>query len=311
MMTRTATVRVVLPNERHQLHEGMYATAQVEVPAAASAILLPREAVIDSGTRQIVFVALGGGHFEPRQVTIGRTGHLANPAGSSADGPPPGDDLVQILTGLGGNETVVTSGQFLLDTESRTKEATQKFLRDRLAAAGGGAATPTGTAVPPPTGTRPAAAPADQRVDALYKAYLDFSNALATRDEPVSSAAIDAAAAAAAGGSEDARLKALVGAVHASVDDLAGKPVDKQREAFKRVSAAMARLAEAYPPSRAAGAAIYQFHCPMVDADWLQRSPDIANPYMASMRACGTATRKVTPEGVQILAPPAPGGGAP
>jgi multidrug efflux pump subunit AcrA (membrane-fusion protein) len=72
----------------------------------------PREAVIDTGTRQIAFVALGDGHFEPRKVRMGVTGD---------------NDRVQILEGLAPGETVVTSGQFLLDVESRTTEAIDKL----------------------------------------------------------------------------------------------------------------------------------------------------------------------------------------
>jgi Cu(I)/Ag(I) efflux system membrane fusion protein len=89
--------------------------------------LVPREAVIDTGTRQIAFVALGEGHFEPRKVRMGMMGD---------------DDRVQILEGLAPGETVVTSGQFLLDVESRTTEAIDK-LRQSPAASGG----PTGPGV--------------------------------------------------------------------------------------------------------------------------------------------------------------------
>ena len=73
---------------------------------------MPREAVIDTGIRQIAFVAEGEGHFTPRQVRMGIMGD---------------NDMVQILEGLAPGETVVTSGQFLMDVESRTIEATQKL----------------------------------------------------------------------------------------------------------------------------------------------------------------------------------------
>jgi multidrug efflux pump subunit AcrA (membrane-fusion protein) len=76
------------------------------------AVWVPREAVIDTGTRQIAFVALSDGHFEPRKVRMGVMGD---------------DDRVQILEGLAPGEKVVTSGQFLLDVESRTTEAIEKL----------------------------------------------------------------------------------------------------------------------------------------------------------------------------------------
>jgi Cu(I)/Ag(I) efflux system membrane fusion protein len=111
-MTRTATVRITLDNSNHELRPGMFATANIATTPISDAVWVPREAVIDTGTRQIAFVALPEGHFEPRKVRVGLMGD---------------DDRVQILEGLAPGETVVTSGQFLLDVESRTTEAIQKL----------------------------------------------------------------------------------------------------------------------------------------------------------------------------------------
>jgi len=111
-MTRTATVRITLDNPNHELSPGMYATVNIMTKPASDAVLVPREAVIDTGTRQIAFVEMAQGHFEPRTVRMGVMGD---------------DDRVQILEGLAPGETVVTSGQFLLDVESRTTEAINKL----------------------------------------------------------------------------------------------------------------------------------------------------------------------------------------
>ena len=116
--SRTAMVRVTLDNARHELRPGMYASAEIMTEMAADAILAPREAVIDTGTRQFAFVVKSQGHFEPRNVRLGLVGD---------------NDQVQIVEGLAPGETVVTSGQFLMDVESRTTEAIEK-LRN----AGGG-----------------------------------------------------------------------------------------------------------------------------------------------------------------------------
>jgi len=116
--TRTAMVRLVVPNPGLVLRPGMYASVEIDTEAPAPTPLVPREAVIDTGVRQIAFVAQDGGRFEPRQVTLG----------SEADG------IVQVLTGLRPGEEVVTSGQFLLDAESRTREAIAKHLARGLAA---------------------------------------------------------------------------------------------------------------------------------------------------------------------------------
>ena len=116
--TRTATARIELPNQDHQLRQGMYATVQILADPTPPAPIVPREAVIDTGTRQIAFVSAGAGKFEPRELKLGLEG-----AGG----------LVQVLSGLSPGENVITSGQFLLDAESRLKEAIQKHLASNLA----------------------------------------------------------------------------------------------------------------------------------------------------------------------------------
>jgi multidrug efflux pump subunit AcrA (membrane-fusion protein) len=96
----------------------MFAEATIEETAADDGILVPREAVLDTGQRQVVFVALGGGRFEGRDVQVGRTGIVAG-----------GDERRYVaVTGIGEKDAVVTSGQFLLDSESRLEEARRKFL---------------------------------------------------------------------------------------------------------------------------------------------------------------------------------------
>lgn len=111
-MTRTLMVRSTFDNPDFALKPGMYADANVIAEQVADTIHVPQEAVIDTGTKQIAFVAEGGGHFSPRTVRVG----------IRAD-----DDRLQIVDGLAVGETVVTSGQFLMDVESRTNEAIAKL----------------------------------------------------------------------------------------------------------------------------------------------------------------------------------------
>ncbi|HUO07764.1 MAG TPA: efflux RND transporter periplasmic adaptor subunit [Phycisphaerae bacterium] len=128
MESRTAMVRIVLSNEGHDLREGMFASAMFNATPAQEAVMVPREAVIDSGTRQIVFLSKGNGRFEAREVTVGLSG--------TADGQDAADRMVQVLSGLNGGETVVTSGQFLLDSESRLQEAIAKQDHNHMASPG-------------------------------------------------------------------------------------------------------------------------------------------------------------------------------
>jgi Cu(I)/Ag(I) efflux system membrane fusion protein/cobalt-zinc-cadmium efflux system membrane fusion protein len=113
-MARTETVRTVLDNPRHELRPGMYGTAEIVTRPIADTVVSPREAIIDTGTRQIAFVLdpASAGHFQPRKVRMGILGD---------------EDKVQVLEGLAPGDQVVTSGQFLMDVESRTTEAIEKL----------------------------------------------------------------------------------------------------------------------------------------------------------------------------------------
>ena len=110
--TRTARVRLEFHNPGYFLKPGMYATVEITSELMPSALLVPDSAVLRSGEKNTVFVALRGGRFEPRAVALGRR----------AEG-----DQSEVLSGLEENERVVTSGQFMLDSESQLREAIAKM----------------------------------------------------------------------------------------------------------------------------------------------------------------------------------------
>ncbi|MBU0507609.1 efflux RND transporter periplasmic adaptor subunit [bacterium] len=111
--TRTVTIRVDVPNPELFLKPDMFVTLDVATRARENALTVPREAVVRSGRRDLVFVALGEGRFEPRQVEIGL----------EADG-----QLFEIRSGVSEGETVVASAQFLLDSETQIQEALHKLM---------------------------------------------------------------------------------------------------------------------------------------------------------------------------------------
>ena len=112
---RDVKVRLEFPNPSLELKPGMYANVWIKTRAIADAILVPSEAVIRTGQRNLVFVTLGNGRFEPREVLIGE---------ESDDG------KIRIVSGLLENEEVVISAQFLIDSESRLQEVIQKMLQE-------------------------------------------------------------------------------------------------------------------------------------------------------------------------------------
>lgn len=121
--TRTATARLVLANPDRSLRPGMFVEVRLEAQLAEAAVLVPDVAVLRSGERNTVFIALDGGAFEPRQVELGQRSE---------------GNFYEVLSGLEGGERVVTSGQFMLDSESQLREAIQKMLRGAGAAPAAG-----------------------------------------------------------------------------------------------------------------------------------------------------------------------------
>ena len=118
--TRTARVRIVIPNADGALRVAMFANVQVDAAAGAGPVLsVPNSAVLDSGTSQVVLVARGEGKFEPRQVQLGVHG----------------DDWVQVLDGIKPGERVVVGANFLIDAESNLRAALQGFSQGAKAGA--------------------------------------------------------------------------------------------------------------------------------------------------------------------------------
>ncbi|MFN3077234.1 MAG: efflux RND transporter periplasmic adaptor subunit [Alphaproteobacteria bacterium] len=110
--TRTAQVRVEMPNREGLLRPALYATVEFVAPVAAGQVLaVPESAIIDSGKRQVVLIERAEGSYEPRAVKVG----------GRADG------YAQILNGVTSGEKVVVSANFLIDAESNLRAALGGF----------------------------------------------------------------------------------------------------------------------------------------------------------------------------------------
>lgn len=104
--TRTAKVRIELPNPDAAFKPDMYANVEIDA-RRGTALTVPEDAVIDSGARQVVLLALEEGHFLPREVQVGaRLG-----------------DRLEILSGLEEGDVVVSGAAFLIDSESKLRSA--------------------------------------------------------------------------------------------------------------------------------------------------------------------------------------------
>lgn len=127
--TRTLKARLSLANPDGVLRPGMYGQVEVANRAASTSLVVPSEAVVNTGDVSYVFLARGDGRFEPRRVWTGR-----------GDG-----DLITVLRGLAQGDTVVASASFLIDSESRLKAA--------IAGIGGASTTKPGSS---PSAAKPA-----------------------------------------------------------------------------------------------------------------------------------------------------------
>ncbi len=110
--SRTVQVRLEFDNADLSLKPGMFANVTLYVDPQSDAVVVPSEAIVRSGSREQVFIVREPGKFTPREVTLG----------VSAEG------LTQILSGVRAGEQVVTSSQFLIDSESKLREATAKMM---------------------------------------------------------------------------------------------------------------------------------------------------------------------------------------
>ena len=127
--TRTARVRMEFHNPGFFLKPGMFATVQVSSELDPSVLLVPDMAILRSGEKNTVFVALEAGKFQPREVILG---------------PQAENDMYQVISGLKEGERIVTSGQFMLDSESQLREAIQKMIEPRKSGEPGPGAHPAG-----------------------------------------------------------------------------------------------------------------------------------------------------------------------
>ena len=271
--TREVQVRLEFDNPDNTLKPGMFANVTLSNTLAAEKTLAPRAAVIDTGERQVAFVSLGEGRFEPRDVRMGVE---------------TGDGQVEILSGLKPGEMVVTSGQFLIDSESKMREALAKMIRGELAAEQEAVVDVVGSSaladLPEPV--------ADKLIQ-MINAYLAagrmlFENQIGDLAEPAG------------------RIAALAARLpdttipdhphfwheHEEVATIGGKATDlaaaddlaSARLAFADLSIALEKLLRAtgVPPNYEH--TVQVLHCPMYRADqggniWLQTGSKALNPF--------------------------------
>ncbi len=299
--TREVQIRLEFDNANGLLKPGMFANVELHNTLARERTLAPREAIINTGERQVAFVSLGEGKFEPRDVLMGIE---------------TGDGMVEVLDGLEVGEMVVTSGQFLIDSEANIRESLAKMIRGDMASEQkpkAEAADVSQLASLPD--------PVAEALSGILDAYLKIGSGLA--DDSIENAKPHAQRV--ADGLAALTEMEIPGEPHFwHQHDDAGKARDhalKLREAsdleearlrFADLSIALSSLMKAtgVPPSYPQQ--IQELHCPMYregqgGSTWLQPAGDVRNPFYGSaMLACFDSRTALPVTGQAATQPKAP-----
>jgi membrane fusion protein, copper/silver efflux system len=284
--TRVVHVRLEFGNPTLELKPGMYANVRLARELQGNALLIPRDGYIDSGTRNVAFVYLGDGKFLPRVIQVGVHAE---------------DEMVEVLDGLAEGERVVTSGEFLLDSESRLREAMAKMREPNIGHEMPMRHPATSTARAPaaesgPASTAPAAIQGE--MDRITEHYLAMQRQLASD----STTGVGAGARGIAAASEamlrrvpelppDARapIEAALRKLHAAAQEITGARIAEDRVHLVALSDAMVVLLDHFRPDRGRWPKLYIFYCPMSKGKWVQTTERPTNPYYGfQMLRCGT-----------------------
>lgn len=276
--TRTVEVRMEFDNPRLKLKPDMYVDVEIKVEPSGSELLVPSEAVIRTGSRNVIITALGKGKFLPKEVTVGLEG----------------EGFIQVRNGLNEGETVITSGQFLIDSESNLREAVNKMLEASV-----GASAETGVsmkadqqegtqAVPPSSAIRD-----DQKqiLSDLLEQYLIVHGALIAESGTVvaeKAHEMHGVLETLKASDTDGSMKQITDAIDASLEGLHSGDIPTARTAFKVLSRTMTELVKGSLREEALTEDIKIYVCPMEKEPWIQRGAELRNPYLGQdMWICG------------------------
>ena len=275
--TRTVQVRMEFANPDLKLKPDMYADVVITTSISKNVLMVPSEAILRTGYRDVVITSLGNGKFLPKTVTVGAEG----------------EEVTQILNGLDEGETIVTSGQFLIDSESNLKEAIHKMLE--VQAAESSADKDALSMKDHSQMTKPPVRISDDQkkiMSIMVENYLDIHSALIA--ESVSNVALQARVLSdtlerVKVTNPEGSFKNMMVSVEESLQGLLSEDLQKARDAFKVLSSTMAGYVKADGREEALASGVRIYFCPMEEERWLQKGADLKNPYLGKdMWICGT-----------------------
>ena len=107
-LSQTTKIRFIIPNPDGSLKPQMFTDVEIKIDLGKR-LIIPSDAVIDTGTKNVVYVHKGEGYFEPREVAVGLRA----------------DEMVEIIKGLKAGETVASAANFFIDSEAKLKGVIQ------------------------------------------------------------------------------------------------------------------------------------------------------------------------------------------
>ena len=277
--TRTVQVRMEFDNADLKLKPDMYADVIIATQTEEDVLKVPSEAILRTGYRNIVITSLPESKFLPKEVRVG----------------PEGEDMTQIISGLEEGETIVTSGQFLIDSESNLREAINKMLAAQSEEAPDEVASEEVEREVKEEAMTPGAAADHDRskmVSGLIENYLKIHAAL------VSESVDEVAEHARSMSDELEKIRAsdtagepndITGPIESSLAGLWSGDLQTARESFKALSRGMIDLVRSAGSEDVVSSGIKLYFCPMAEEWWMQRGTELKNPYLGKdMLICGT-----------------------
>jgi RND family efflux transporter MFP subunit len=276
--TRTVQIRMDFKNPGFRLKPDMYVNVMITTKVGENVLQVPSSAVIRTGTHNIVITSLGDGKFLPRDVVIGAEGQ----------------GVVEIKSGLTEGEKVVTSGQFLIDSESNLKEAINRMIEARKPS--GKKETPKTTpGRMKETGKETSEGGRQeiqkQTMSGVIDAYMKIHSALVA-DSPAGvktygESLADAAQKLRAEDTEGA-MKDVTEAISRTLPGLLSGDIGQAKASFAILSRAMVKYVKGPGRKEARARGVKIFYCPMKKESWLQTGASVQNPFLGKdMLVCG------------------------
>ncbi len=282
--TRTVQVRMEFENPELKLKPNMYADIVIKTKVSDEAILIPSEAVIRTGTRNVVITSLGKGKFLPKEVIPG----------------PEGEGFVQILSGLEEGEIIVTSGQFLIDSESNLREAINKMLEAKKTAAQEKESTHdkhAGMQIKKKIQKIDVELSEEQKdlISLLIESNLRIHRALVSESVsvvPAEARTVTDIIGKLKASDKEGHLREITSPIENSLDNLSSEDIEKIKDSFAAFSAVLVDYMKETGKEDARLSDIRLYVCPMNKEHWLQKEADIQNPYLGKdMLICGTEVK--------------------